>query len=133
MADDRRANYSQVNLAAHLGPNEHQLDLPWAKYHGDRTAEETFEVSTADPTDAYLELQAYDVGDYGHEILVNGKALTGFDIPPSDGWQLWMDTVTGSALQPGENTVQVARDVDSADSFAVGTLIVHWREPVDET
>lgn len=133
MPDNRRANYDVVTFAAHLGVDEHRLDLPWATFHGDRSSEETFEVTTDDPTDAYLELQAYEVDEYGHEILLNGEPLTGFDLPPSDGWQLWMDTAAGAALQPGENTVQIARDTDTNDSFAVGTLVVHWREPVDGT
>lgn len=131
MADNRRANYELVTFAAHLGPDEHRLDIPWAKFYGDRSPEEPFEVSTDDPTDAYLELQAYEVDEYGHEILVNGKPLTGFDVPPGDGWQLWMDTITGTTLKEGGNTVQVARDTNTVDSFAVGTLAIHWREPID--
>lgn len=48
-----RANYEQATLAAHLGLDEHQLDLLRAKSHGDRSPEETFEMSTDDPTDGY--------------------------------------------------------------------------------
>lgn len=42
-----------------------------------------------------------------------------------------MDRITGAALVEGENDVRVARDRDSGDCFAVGTVAVHWREPVE--
>jgi hypothetical protein len=130
MADARRANYALVTVQEHLGPNDQYLDLPWAEFVGDRTSKFEFTVPTDDVTDAYVELQAYDVGEYGHELLVNDAELTGFDLPPSNGWQYWMDAITGTELQEGTNTVQLRRDGDSNDSLAIGTLTVHWREPV---
>ena len=85
--------------------------------------------ATDDVTDAYVQLQAYDVGTYGHDIRLNEQSLSGFDIPPSQGWQSWMDTITGTALQEGENTLQFVREADSNDSFVVGNVVVNWREP----
>jgi hypothetical protein len=126
---DRRANYALVTFMEHLGEMESQLDVEWAEFVGDRTTELTFEVSTDDPSDAYLQLQAYDVGTYGHDIRLNEQSLSGFDIPPSQGWQSWMDTITGTALQEGENTLQFVREADSNDSFVVGNVVVNWREP----
>ncbi|MFC6940425.1 hypothetical protein ACFQE8_10710 [Salinirubellus sp. GCM10025818] len=126
---DRRANYALVTFMEHLGEMESQLDVEWAEFVGDRTTELTFEVSTDDPSDAYLQLQAYDVGTYGHDVLLNGQSLSGFDIPPSQGWQSWMDAITGAALQGGENTLQFVRETDSNDSFVVGNVVVNWREP----
>jgi hypothetical protein len=38
-----------------------------------------------------------------------------------------MDTVTGTMLQQGENTIQIVRDGESDDEFAVGNVVVHWR------
>ena len=129
---DRRANYALVTFMEHLGAAESQLDVEWAKFVGDRTTELTFEVPTGDPTDGYLQLQAYDVGTYGHDILLNGQSVSGFDIPPAQGWQSWMDTITGAALQAGENTIRVVREEGSNDSFVVGNVVVNWREPVTE-
>ncbi|MDG5778809.1 hypothetical protein VB773_04555 [Haloarculaceae archaeon H-GB2-1] len=131
MADTRRANYALVTVQEHLGPNDEYLDLPWAEYVGNKTSRFEFTVPTADASDAYVELQAYDVGEYGHELLVNDTELTGFDLPPANGWQYWMDPVTGVELREGTNTVQIRRDQSTTDSLAIGTLTVHWREPVE--
>ena len=83
------------------------------------------------PTDVYVELQAYDVGAFGHEILLNGDPLTGFDVPPAEGWQYWMDAVTEQELRTGENTLRIRRDTDTDDAFAVGNVVVNWREPAE--
>ena len=127
---DRRANYALVTFMEHLGEAESRLDVEWAEFMGDRTTERTFEVPTDDATDAYLQLQAYDVGTYGHEIELNGQPLSGFDIPPAQGWQSWMDAITGVDLREGENTIQFTREEGSNDSFVVGTVVVNWKEPV---
>ena len=127
-----RANYATVYLGAQLGPEQPRLDLDWATDAGDATETFEFEVTTADPQDAYVGLQAFDVGEYGHEIQINEASLSGFDIPPSDGWQYWVDTITGTSLHEGTNTVRVVRDADTSDSFAIGTVTIHWKEPIDE-
>jgi hypothetical protein len=124
-----RANYTTVYVGAQLAPEEHSLDLDWATDAGDGTEAFEFEVSTAEPHDPLIGLQAFDVGEFGHEILVNDESLSGFDIPPNEGWQYWVDTVTGASLQEGTNTVRITRDVETDDAFAVGTLTVHWRAP----
>jgi len=82
-----RANYAPVSVSAHLGPNRDAIDVPWADFVGDATPEYEFEVPTADSVDAYLGLRAFRVGAYGHEIELNGEPLSGFDVPPADGWQ----------------------------------------------
>jgi hypothetical protein len=114
-----------------LGPSGGALDVPWATFAGDCTSEHEFIVPTDETTDAYVELQAYHVGTYGHEILLNGDSLTGFDVPPTEGWQYWMDTVSGSELREGKNTVQIRRDASEDDSFAVGNVTVHWKESIE--
>lgn len=126
-----RANYATVYVGAQLGPEKRRLDLDWATYVGNATDEYEFEVPVPKTRDAFVGLQAFDVGDFGHEIEVNGAVLSGFDIPPNDGWQYWMDTLTGASLHEGTNTVRVVRDVDSRDAFAVGTVLVQWKEPGD--
>jgi len=119
VSERHRANYTTVYLGALLGPDGHRLELDWADDVGDATADHEFSVPTADATDALVGVQAFDVGDYGHEIRVNGEALSGFDIPPNDGWQHWVDTVTNVDLREGDNTVALHRDPDSVDAFAV--------------
>lgn len=127
----RRANYALLDVQEHLGPDADGLEVPWAEFVGNRTSEYQFSVPTPDPADAYYAVQVFDVGEYGHELVVNGEPMTGFDVPPSSGWQYWMDTITGASLREGENVVCVRRDATTDDSFVVGTLTVHWREPVE--
>ena len=126
---DRRANYALVTFMEHLGEAESRLDDDWAEFVGDETTEATFEVPTDDATDAYLQLQAYDVSTYGHDIVLNGESMSGFDIPPAQGWQSWMDAITGAALREGENTIRFVREEGSTDSFVVGTVVINWKEP----
>jgi len=127
----RRANYALVNFMELLAEEETDLDTPWAEFAGNRTDQHRFTVPTDDPTEGFVQLQAYDVAEFGHEILVNGQPLSGFDIPPSSGWQCWMDSITGAPLVNGENTVRVRRDDTTDDAFVIGTATVHWKEPVD--
>ncbi|KAB1197308.1 MULTISPECIES: hypothetical protein [Haloferax] len=127
-----RANYATVFIGAHLHPPDETLDLDWADDVGDETDVFEFDVPTDDAQEAYLGIQAFDVGEYGHEIHINGDALSGFDIPPSDGWQYWVDTVAGAELVEGTNTIQLTRDESTDDAFAVGTITVHWKEPVEK-
>ncbi|MFC6837022.1 DUF7383 domain-containing protein [Halomarina ordinaria] len=126
-----RSNYALVEFSEYLGEDEADLDVSWAAFAGNASAERAFTVPTDSAVDGYLTVQAFDVGTYGHEILVNGESLSGFDLPPSSGWQCWMDVLTGATLRAGENTVQFRRDPDSDDAFAVGTVRVTWREPVE--
>jgi hypothetical protein len=126
-----RANYATVFVGAALGPEDDGLDLEWARDVGDATADLEFTVPTSGAEDAYVGLQAFDVGTYGHEILVNGESLTGFDIPPNDGWQYWVDTLSGARLAEGTNALRIERDRSTRDAFAVGTVTVHWKEPTE--
>lgn len=127
-----RANYATIYVGAQLAPDDRKLALDWAADAGDRTDVHEFDVPTTEPQDAYVGIQAFDVDAFGHEILINGDAMSGFDIPPNDGWQYWVDTLTGTSLVEGTNTLEIARDTDSQDAFAVGTVTVHWKEPVPE-
>lgn len=124
-----RANYALCQFQQHLGPSADSLDVPWAEYSGDATDPATFEVPTADPTDPYVQMQVFDVGDFDHEIAVNGDPLSGFDIAPGEGWQLWMDTIRPDRLHAGENTLKFRRNADSDDAFVVGSVTVHWKRP----
>jgi len=125
------ANYATIFVGAQLSSADRRLDLDWATDAGDETDEFEFTVPSADARDAYVGLQAFDVGEYGHEIEINGTTLSGFDVPPNEGWQYWVDTVANVELVEGANTLRVLRDTSTEDSFAVGTVTVHWKEPVD--
>jgi hypothetical protein len=125
-----RANYAQLQFGEHLGPDQSALGVPWASYVGDRSSELTFEIA-AEPHDPYLEVQAYEIGSFDHEILVNDEPVSGFDLPPAEGWQYWMDSITGATLVVGENTIQVVRDVSTDDSFVIGNVVVHWKESLE--
>lgn len=127
-----RANYATVYVGAQLAPTGRELDLEWATAAGDETADHAFTIPTDRPTEAFIGIQAFDVGEYGHEILVNGESLGGFDIPPNEGWQYWVDTLSGAALREGTNAIRIARDTDTPDAFAVGTVTVHWKEPIPD-
>lgn len=127
-----RANYALVPFQEHLGPDDRDLDVPWATFSGDRTEAHTFDVPTEDPSEPYVEMQVYEVGSYDHDLLINEESLSGFDVPVGTDWQYWMDTVSAARLEKGENTIEFRRDEDSEDSFVVGSVTVHWKEPVDE-
>ena len=134
MTDDARtrANYALLNFQEHLGDSADGLDVPWAEFVGNhRSSEREFTVPAGPVTEPYLELQTFDVESYSHEIVINGDALTGFDIPPAAGWQYWMDPITGTDLVEGENTVRIVRDASTEDDFVVGSVVVHWKEPVE--
>ncbi|MFB6302756.1 MAG: hypothetical protein ABEH78_07850 [Haloferacaceae archaeon] len=128
----RRANYTTLYIGAQLGPEDRRLALDWATEVGDETDAHEFEVSTGEPTDPCVGIQAFDVGTYGHEICVNGDPLNGFDIPPADGWQYWLDTLSGASLREGTNELRIARDEETRDAFAVGTVVVRWKEPTPD-
>ncbi|MGM0591253.1 MAG: DUF7383 domain-containing protein [Halobacteriota archaeon] len=123
-----RANYATLFVGAQLGPEDRQLDLDWATFVGDETDAYEFTVPTDSAEEPYIGVQAFDVGDYGHEIELNGQALGGFDIPPCDGWQYWVDTLSNVDLVEDTNTVRICRDIETRDRFAIGTVIVHWKE-----
>ena len=125
-----RANYATVYVGATLGPPG-RLQLDWASRAGDVTDRHEFTVPTAEARDAYVGIQAFEVGEYGHEIEINGNALSGFDVPPNDGWQYWVDTLSNVDLRDGTNALRIRRDADTDDAFAVGTVTVHWKEPVE--
>jgi hypothetical protein len=125
-----RANYAVVYVGAQFGPEDRSLGLDWAEQVGDETAVYEFEVPTDDTHEPFVGLQAFDVGSYGHEIEINGETLSGFDIPPNEGWQYWVDSLTGASLHEGTNTIRIRRDPDADDAFAIGTVRVHWKEAI---
>lgn len=125
-----RANYAVVYVGAQFGPEDRSLGLDWAEQVGDETPVYEFEVPTDETHEPFVGLQAFDVGSYGHEIAVNGETLSGFDIPPNDGWQYWVDSLTGASLHAGTNTIQIRRDPDAEDAFAIGTMRIHWKEAI---
>ncbi|MFB6256938.1 MAG: hypothetical protein ABEH58_09490 [Haloplanus sp.] len=130
MSVSLRANYATIYVGAQLAPEARKLDLDWADDVGNETAALEFEVPATEATDGYVGIQAFDVDEYGHEILINGDSMSGFDIPPSEGWQYWVETLGDDvSLSEGVNTVRIVRDEETTDAFAVGTVTIHWKEP----
>nr|WP_248898110.1 hypothetical protein [Haloplanus sp. XH21] len=119
-------------VGTQLAPATRELDLDWATNVGDATDPQEFDVPTDDATDGYVGIQAFDVGEYGHDVLINGDPMSGFDIPPNEGWQYWVDTFGDAvSLTAGTNDLVITRDTDTDDAFAIGTVTVHWKEPPD--
>lgn len=123
-----RANYAVFQVQELLGPAADSLDVEWASFVGNSSSRFEFDLPAEGVRDAYVEFQVYEVGAYGHEIVVNDTPLSGFDIPPGDGWQYWMDALGDHPLVEGTNTLRLRRDTSSDDAFAVGNVVVHWRE-----
>ncbi|WP_336001014.1 DUF7383 domain-containing protein [Halorientalis halophila] len=132
MSERYRADYRLLNVREHLGEKPEALDVPWAEFAGDESTTQTFRVPTDDVIDPYLELQVYGVDAYGHDVVINDQSLSGFDLPPCEGWQYWMVRVSVPALRQGENSLCVRRDPDTHDEFVVGTVTVNWREPLKD-
>lgn len=131
MGNEYLADYALVEMLEGLGPSPDHLDITWAEFAGDRSTRCEFTVPSETTIDPFVEVQAYDVGSFGHEILLNDQPLSGFDIPPGHGWQYWMDAITDQPLRAGTNTIQVARDTSTNDSFAVANIVVNWRAPLE--
>ena len=125
------ANYALLYLGDHLGSDRDALDIDWATFVGDRTERYEFTVPTAEAADCHISLQAYDVGEYGHRVRINDEPLSGFDMPPAEGWQYWMDSLSDRRLTEGTNTIRIERDTGGDDNFAVGNVKIHWKEPIE--
>lgn len=131
MSERFRSNYALLDFSEMLGPHAEAMDVEWAEFAGDQSSELDFEVPTAGARDGYVTIQALDVSEYSHEVVVNGESLSGFDLPPCEGWQTWMDVVSGVELVEGTNTLQFLRDDETRDAFVVGSVRVTWREPIE--
>ena len=59
------------------------------------------------------------------------RCVTDPDIPPNEGWQYWVDSLTGTSLHEGTNTIRIRRDPDADDAFAIGTVRIHWKEAIE--
>lgn len=92
--EGRRANYALVPVQQHLGQTSETLAVPWAEFVGDATDEFEFTLPTDSPTEASLELQAYDVEAYGHEIRSTASLSPGSTSRRSRGDN------TGKTLSP---------------------------------
>jgi hypothetical protein len=41
-----------------------------------------------------------------------------------------MDSFSDRRLQAGENSIRIRRDTTTDDAFAIGNVVVNWREPL---
>jgi hypothetical protein len=80
--------------------------------------------------DGYLLITVRSVDTENHRIKINGKDLSGFDIPKppggSEAWLTYMDRIQPNVLHGGTNHLQIIRVGN--DDFVVKDIVVHWRE-----
>ena len=124
-----RADFEIINFSSHLGDKKSDIKAPWATFHGDVSPVKNFFIGQRPVGAGYLLVQAYNVNNENHRILVNGIELGGFDIPTESGWQTWMDVIQVGVLKQGNNTIQIKRTT-GGDNFIVANVTVHWREVV---
>ena len=125
-----RSDFRMIDFNEHLGDNAADLNVPWATFKGDKTTLKTFHIDGNPKGEAYLIIQAYNVQEYTHKILINGTPLAGVSIPkgPSEvRWQTSMDRIEPQ-LKPGPNKIQIERDPKTTNNFVVGKVVVQWRE-----
>ena len=94
-------------------------------------ATETFviEGNPLNSGNGYLLIQAMDVEQSNHRILINNQDLPSFDIPrqgQNNIWTTWMDRVPQSFLRAGNNRITIRRV--GGEDFFVANVVVHWRE-----
>lgn len=112
-------------------------DFRWVNFDeqfnaGNTEATRTFNVE-GPPRDGrgdtgYLLIQAHDVENGNHQILLNGNHLPSFDIPEhgNQQWFTWMDRIPPGFLNQGQNRLTIRRSGN--DDFFVANVVVHWRE-----
>jgi hypothetical protein len=125
------SDFTMIHFGEHLGPNEANLQVPWAVFVGNQTSLKTFNVDNPPAGEAYLLIQTLHVGVFSHRIYINGIELNGYQIPQHDGWATWLVGIAEGVLLHGSNTLQILRDANTGDSFVVGQVVVHWREVVN--
>ena len=80
--------------------------------------------------DGYLTITVRSVDSQNHRIAINGRDLSGFDIPlppgNSDAFLTYMDRIQPNVLQGGTNRIQITRVGN--DDFVVKDMVIHWRE-----
>ncbi len=73
-----RSDFTTILIQEHLGDKVQDLNVPWAQFVGNQTIPKRFEIDGNPRGKAYLLIQAFSVDEYGHNILINGKELSGF-------------------------------------------------------
>lgn len=125
------SDFTMLYFGEHLGPNEADLPVQRAAFVGNQTSAKHFTVDNQPATEAYMLLQTLHVGVFSHRILINGQALEGYQLPQHQGWATWMVGIPDGILRHGANTLQILRDTDTDDSFAVAHVAIHWRELIN--
>ncbi|MEO1391623.1 MAG: hypothetical protein AAFV90_01770 [Cyanobacteria bacterium J06634_5] len=111
-------------------------DFTWVNFDAQFSANNpettrTFEIegNPLNNGNGYLLIQAQDVEQGNHRILINNQNLPSFDIPVQGGNNLrttWMDRVPQSFLRQGQNRITIQRE--GSESFFVFNVMVQWRE-----
>lgn len=123
-----QSDFGLITFWEHLGDKKGDLSTS-ATWVGDRTTVRNFNIDGVPQGKGYVLVQAYDVHEGSHQILINGQALPGMDIPKEVGkWQTWMDEIPSGIMKQGNNTIQIRRDTSTGDNFIIRTVAIHWRE-----
>jgi len=125
------ADYEVIPFWEHLGDTKDDIKTS-AKFCGDQTTVKEFYIGQVPTGMGFLTLQTYDVHNSGHHIQINGKELSGMDLPkhPAENrWDTWTEIIDNNLLKKGTNTIQVTR-AGSGDNLIVKNIVVNWREQV---
>ena len=125
------ADYEVIPLWEYLGDNESDINTS-AKFCGNQTSVKEFNIDQMPTGMGFLTLQTYDVLNSGHHIKINGKELTGMDLPrhPAENrWDTWTEVVESNLLKKGKNTIQITR-AGGGDNFIVKNVVVNWKEQI---
>lgn len=77
--------------------------------------------------DGYILINAHNVTQQLHKVLINDVELSGWDLPAtSGGWHTFMDRIQPGLLKTGNNTLRIVAVL--GDDFTVKDAVVHWRE-----
>ena len=121
------SNFVVITFWEHLGNKRGDLSTS-ATWVGDQTTIRNFNIEGVPEGDGYVLIQAYNIHDPTHRVLINGQNLGGRDIPKDTSWQTWMDRIEPGKLRQGNNTIQIVRDTSTGDNFIIKSVAIHWTE-----
>ena len=100
---------------------------PGFRFAGEATSVKEFVLDGHPAAAAYLLVSIYDTEDATHVVRINGRDQPGRLAPTGRRtWATRLFPFDGLELVEGTNTVQIARDSASSDSFLVSDVVVHY-------
>ena len=123
------ADFAIVQFNEHLGDDPGDLNVPEFEFVGNQTSLKHFSIPGEPTAAGYILIQAGDVQNKGHKILVNGIDLPGTDINRTREarWQDTFDVIPAGILSQGNNTIQIQR-AGGGDNILIGYVMIHWKQ-----